>query len=268
MTALPEAVRRRLPGWRGDTPSAFGVDGRRAGVRTVVACVGDSITLGQVSSNYVNRLKQRWEPRGFQFINAGVNGDLAYNVASRLDAVIACQPDVVTMLVGGNDVNAQFDDTWRARYRKDQRLPVDPTIERYAEHVELILRRLRAETDATVVVLEIAPLGEDLTSRMNGLVDRYNVALRELAARHDVRCLPLHDRLVELLPAGHTPPPYNGDVRAIMKAAASHLLLRRSWDSISTRNGLALLTDYIHFNDRAAGVVADLISSVLQEHQP
>ena len=92
--------------------------------------------------------------------------------------------------------------------------------------------------------------------------------LREVAARHDVRCLALHDRLVDLLPPGHSPPPYNGDVKAIMKAAARHLVLRRSWDAISKRNGLALLTDHIHFNDRAAGVVADLISDVLQERQP
>ncbi len=268
MSALPVAVRRRLPGWRRDAPAAFVLDSRRAGVHSVVACVGDSITQGQVSSSYVNRLKQRWEPRGFQFINGGVNGDLAYNVASRLDSVIACRPDVVTLLVGTNDVNAQFDDEWKQRYRKDQRLPVDPTIEWYAEHIELILGRLRAETNATVVVLEIAPLGEDLTARMNGLVDQYNTALREVAARHDVRCLPLHDRLADLLPAGHLPPPYEGDVKMVVKAAAQHLVLRRSWDDVSQRNGLALLTDHIHLNDRAAGVVADLISDVLQERQP
>ena len=93
---------------------------------------------------------------------------------------------------------------------------------------------------------------------MNCLVAQYNAALHETAARYGVPCLPLHDRLVQLLP-GHVPPPYEGQRGPIMRAAARHLLLRRSWGSISRRNGLALVTDHIHLNDRLGDVVADLI---------
>lgn len=231
----------------------------------VVVCVGDSITRGQVSSNYVKRLQRQWGPKGFTLVNAGVNGDLAYNVAARLDDVIARRPDLVTLLVGTNDVNSQFNDAWRARYRKDQKLPADPTRDWYGQHIDQILARLRDETTAHIAVLDIPLLGEDLTSRMNHLVDDYNTTLHDIAGRHGASCLPLHDRLVTQLPTGHIPPPYTGDVKIVMKAAARHMLVRQSWNTISRRNRLALLTDHIHFNDTAAITVASLIGDILQE---
>jgi lysophospholipase L1-like esterase len=72
----------------------------------LVVCVGASIVRGNVSFNFVDLLKGRLEGKGFRFINAGVNGDLAYNVLKRLDSVINLQPDFVTILVGTNDVIA------------------------------------------------------------------------------------------------------------------------------------------------------------------
>jgi acyl-CoA thioesterase I len=267
IVGMPD-LRRFLPGHRSDTPEAFLQAGRRPGATTLVVCAGDSITQGQVSANYVNRLVAEWEPRGHQFVNAGINGQLAYNIAQRLDAIIACRPDVVTLLVGTNDVNAGFDDDWEQRYRKQQHLPVAPTMEWYREHIEAILTRLGDETDARVAVIEIPILGEDLSSRMNGLVDAYNAELRAAATAHGVPCLPLNAELRAALPAGHQPMPYEGSVSLVAKAAMGHLLLRRSWDDVGRRNGLALLTDHIHLNDRAAGILAGLIGGFLDSSSP
>lgn len=220
----------------------------------VVVCLGDSNTQGQFSANYVKRLSAP----DTTFVNAGVNGQLAYNVAQRLDEVVARRPDVVTLLVGTNDVNAQFDAKWRARYRKQQRLPVDPTRQWYGEQIDAILTRL-GETDARVAVLDLPPLGEDLASRMNRLVDDYNATLREVAAAHEVPVLPLHDRLVALLPPDANPPPYRGDIKLVFGSFLRHVVLRQDWNSISRRNGLTLLTDNLHLNDRSADVVAELV---------
>lgn len=230
----------------------------------LVVCLGDSITRGQVSSNYVKRLERHWGSMGRQFVNAGVNGDLAYNVAQRLDSVIARQPDIVTLLVGTNDVNAHFDEAWLARYRKGQKLPLDPTQQWYGEQVHLVLGRLEAETNARLAVLTIPPLGERLDSRMNQLVNSFNATLESIVESHDATLLPLHDHLVGQLPRDEAAPPYDGNARIVLMAAAQHLILRRSWDRISRRNGLTLLTDHIHLNDRAASSVTDLIGSFLE----
>lgn len=263
MSWLPLALRKILPGWRPDAPEAFLAEGRLPGTRTVVACVGDSITRGQVSANWVDLLRGRLGPRGFQFVNAGVNGDLAFNVAKRLDEVIACHPDVVTLLVGTNDLNARFDASLEQRYRRNQGLSVAPSLEWYVENVEVIVGRLQAETRARIALIEVPMLGEDLDGRMSGLVREYNAALHALAARRRVPCLPLYSSLVAQYPAGHRPPPYQGDLSVIVKAAGARML-GRSWDEIARQNGLAVLTDHIHLNDRAAGVVADLVAGFLE----
>ena len=228
---------------------------------SLVVCMGDSNTQGQFSANYVRRLEERWPGR--RFINAGINGQLAYNIAQRVDEVIAHQPNVVTLLVGTNDVNAQFNQSWKARYRKQQRLPVDPTRSWFGEQIDVILTRL-GQTQARLAVLDLPPLGEDLGSRMNQLVDQYNDTLRDVAAGHKVPVLPLHERLVALLPEAD-PPPYTGDVWLVFRSMLRHAVLRQSWDSISARNGLTLLTDNLHLNDRSADVVADLISEFLAQ---
>ncbi|MEI7744806.1 MAG: GDSL-type esterase/lipase family protein, partial [Chloroflexota bacterium] len=204
--------------------------GRLPGTRQLVVCAGDSITRGQVSSDWVGTLAGRLAPAGCELVNAGVNGNLAWNVAARLDAVIACSPDVVTLLVGTNDVIATLSPSSEASYRREQRLPERPTLDWYRSNVALILGRLAMETSARVAVIEIPPLGEDPGSLVNARVGRYNDVLHEVADAAGVPVLPLFDRLVDLLPVGHVPPPYTGSRTPILVAAVEHLLLRRPWD--------------------------------------
>jgi hypothetical protein len=43
-----------------------------------------------------------------------------------------------------------------------------------------------------------------------------------------------------------------------------HYLLRRSWDDISRRRGLLLLTDNVHINDTAAELVAQTVQPFVE----
>jgi hypothetical protein len=129
--------------------------------------------------------------------------------------------------------------------------------------VAAILDRLRNETDARVAVLLIPPLGEDPDSPLNTRVAEHNAVLAELAVERGAACLPLHDRLVDLIPPGATPPPYHGSEAAAVRAVLRHMVLKQDWDHISRAAGLHVLTDHIHLNDRAAGVAAGLIEEFL-----
>lgn len=228
----------------------------------IVVCAGDSITQGRGSANYV-RLLERDLPGDVEVLNSGVGGDLAWNLLQRLDQVIALRPDVVVVLIGTNDVNATFHPMLGAYLRRSKRLPQTPTLNWYVECVEEILTRLQTETSARLAVLDIPMIGEDLSSDINGRVDAYNSALRQIAGSHGVACLPLHDRLSALLPPDHQPPPYRGRPGPVAGALLGHFVLRRSWDEISARRGLAVLTDHVHLSDRGAGVIAELIEEFL-----
>lgn len=228
-----------------------------------MACLGDSITKGLVSANYVNVLRREYSAAGFRFLNAGRNNDLAHSVLKRIDAVVAHQPHFVTLLVGTNDVNARFSRRWEWIYRSQGRLPVRPSLAWYSESVEGILVEFQARTEAQLAVLDLPMLGEDLGSETNRRINDYNLALREITSRLGVACLPLHDRLVALMPPASNAPPYRGRIRNVVSSSFEHMILGRSWDEISQRRGLSLLTDETHLNDVAAGVVAELIGGFI-----
>lgn len=248
---------------RRGTTKAFLRDGRTSGMSTIVACVGDSITEGVGSADWVAMLRERVGPKGVQVVNAGVAGDLSWNALQRLDAVVQCDPDVVTLMIGTNDVAAESF-SWLPRLLlRLKGIDRIPTLEWYVANVSAILRRLQDETHARIAVIDIPIMGEDIHSETNERINQFNEALYAIAAEHGVPCLPLHDRLVSLLPAGHNPPPYRAKVWPVMKAQVLHLVFHRSWQEVSDRNGLALLVDHTHLGERAGEVVAELVAEIV-----
>jgi lysophospholipase L1-like esterase len=171
--------------------TAIRIDRLTAGSRPagrVVACLGDSITQGQLSANWVDQLQREHPGDGLTFVNAGVNGDLAWNVRQRLDPVVSLRPDVAVLLIGTNDITVAAG---------------PPSLGWYEEDVAGILDRLRQETSARIAAIEIPPAGEDLSSARNQQTMLYNAALHRLAAQRAVPVLPLFSRLAALLPGAH-----------------------------------------------------------------
>ena len=74
---------RALAPWRTprDSPAAFLRRGRAPATRTLVVCAGDSITHGVMSADYLAPLRAQLGRDGYAFVNAGINGNLAWNVA-------------------------------------------------------------------------------------------------------------------------------------------------------------------------------------------
>jgi lysophospholipase L1-like esterase len=232
--------------------------------RRLAVCAGDSITHGVVSVNYVEMLEKRlpdWE-----FSNAGVNSELAYNLASRLDPIIALDPEVVTVLIGTNDVNATFGLRSALGYYALHRLPERPNILFYRENLTLIARRLKAETRARVAFLSMPPIGEDDRHYAFLRTEEYARVVAEVAAAEGVAYLPLRERLVaylESVPKG-SPIPFAHFARAQNSSVRSHILLGKSFDEISASNGFHLLVDGIHLNSHAASVIADLVEDFIR----
>lgn len=234
--------------------------GRRPGARAVVVCAGDSITQGVLVASYVRHLDRLLGPEGYQVVNAGIASETSYHLLRRLDGIIACDPDLVTVLIGTNDVHPTLTAAEHEAAVHRGRLPQPLSIDWFGDNLAEILRRLTAETRARVAVLEIPMIGEDLESPANAAVRAHNRRLREVAERAGVEVLPLFDRLVEVLPEGHQPPPYaDRSPLVVLSALLRRGLLRQHPDDIARRNGLVVLTDHIHLSDRGARVVADLV---------
>jgi lysophospholipase L1-like esterase len=240
-------------------------------VKTVV-CFGASLTAGTVSFDYLELLSARPSLTDFRFINHGVNGDLAWNGLQRLDKVIAEKPDVVTILIGTNDVNATLSERNRLRYVSFNHLPQDPTLAWYEESLRAIVARLKAETSARLALLSLAVIGENLEHEANRKVSLYNEVIRRVAGDEIIDYLPLNERMVAYLRKHEKDrtdlPPrleYRDGLINVGNALALHAT-GLSWDEVSHRNGLLLTTDCLHLNSVGAGMIADLIETWLIRH--
>ncbi len=229
--------------------------------------MGDSITAAEVSGDWIELLRDRF--RGTRFVNAGENGSLTWNVRQRLQGAMAQRPDVVVLLVGTNDAAASASPRLFSRLRRTQQLPADygPTLESFAENIEAIVEDVKSRSTTRTLLIEIPPLGEDRNSAINQRIGAYNSELLRIATREGLTCLPLYDRLLEALPPGHEPRPYKDRTGPIWRANFSHKVLGRSWNEISRRNGLIVLTDWVHLNDRGAAILAALVGEYLDRFE-
>ena len=125
-----------------NNPSYYLEEVKPSSENQVLVCIGDSITHGRVSDNYVEILSERLSDRGIDIVNAGINGEFAYNVLMRIDEVIMCDPDYITILIGTNDAYGSLSEENGMRMMKEMALDdgqetipdVEPTPE---EHVVL-----------------------------------------------------------------------------------------------------------------------------------
>ncbi|HET7839780.1 MAG TPA: GDSL-type esterase/lipase family protein, partial [Rectinemataceae bacterium] len=226
-------------------------------------CAGDSITRGAVSADYVQLLASRLP--GLDFVNAGVNSELAWNLASRLDEIVALQPEAVTVLIGTNDVNATFGLRSVLGYYAIHRLPERPNPLFFRENLTLIVRRLKRDTGARIGLFSIPPIGEESGHYAYLRTEEYSRIIREIAKEEGTGYLPLRERMcayLEALPKGN-PLPFRRIGAAQRRAVRARLMLGRSLDEISASNGFHLLVDGIHLNTHAASMAADLAESFL-----
>ncbi|MBN1138301.1 MAG: SGNH/GDSL hydrolase family protein [Anaerolineae bacterium] len=235
-------------------------DGKR-----VIVCVGDSITRGEVSYNYVELLQARLGDR-FEVINAGINGEVSYDVLQRLGQVIACRPDLVTVLIGTNDANASIADKgalWMMQYRS---LPFKPSIAWYEENMEAIVERLLGETRARIALLSLPPVGEDLQSRPVRTTRWFSEVVRRVARRYGVAYLPVFEQMTDYL-TEHPPAEALEHEKwrwDSVKAIFEEKILGVELDEVAQRRGLVLHSDMLHLNSRGATLIADLIESLVR----
>ncbi|MBT4091678.1 MAG: hypothetical protein HOE30_24600 [Deltaproteobacteria bacterium] len=104
-------------------PQDFLQSGLQFEEKVVVVCIGDSLTMGNVSYNYVNELAQRFSQDDYGFVNAGFNSELTHNTLQRLDDIIRINPQFVTILIGTNDVLATLCEKCSEKYMKNMKLP-------------------------------------------------------------------------------------------------------------------------------------------------
>ena len=141
-----------------------------------VACLGSSTTAAKGTYKWIDELAKRPRNSRFRFVNFGVGGDTSFDLAGRLGPVLRTAPDRVIVLIGTNDILASVFPRFRRLTRVWKRLAQEPSPIHFKANLEVITQRLQQQTDATIALSSLAPIGESLRSndavqaRLNQLV--------------------------------------------------------------------------------------------------
>jgi len=223
----------------------------------VIACIGDSLTHGNIGECWVDSLRQEFP--NDKFLNEGINGDVVWQVQQRLEPILACKPDVVTLMIGSNDAMASFDEGSGKRYKKNGQLPEIPTLERYKELLPELLERLK--TIPKIAICTLPPVGENKASLINIHIENFNEFIKSLALEKNITLLPISDLIWAELNNRTYPIKNDYDprtlsiIRRIFGGTIQHYIFKIPWDKISKSKGQWILFDQIHLNERGAKVV-------------
>lgn len=236
----------------------------------VLACLGDSLTHGRCSLDYAQQVREEFGD-SIEVINAGTNGDLAWNLLQRLDKVIACNPDFTSILIGTNDINAIQSDALLKAYRRVKHIPDDivPDVSWYIQTMRTIIERLQSETQSEIVVFTLPMIAEQASDEINHRVDKYNNALNALCSDLGVDILDLNQAQKAALQEVAADFQLKGyDEKRVEKeidrAPWFHFALLWDWEKISKRYGYFTLIDGVHLNKRGGSLVSELLVNWLK----
>jgi lysophospholipase L1-like esterase len=151
-----------------------------------ICCAGDSITdcdcikpplikkttlMRDLGYGYVNFLygliHLNFPTYDVKIINHGIGGDRTIKLMNRFDQVLGVKPDILTIMIGVNDV-------W-AKFNASDRPDVQTSVEEYTQYLEAMI--LKAKTVVTHIVF-LSPFYLDISDN--------NAFIQELRQRQSV----------------------------------------------------------------------------------
>jgi lysophospholipase L1-like esterase len=231
-----------------------------------IVFAGDSLTCGNMSADYTSLVAKILGNTAYEYINAGVNADLSYNLWLRLDEIIACKPDYVVILIGTNDANATLSKRNQEIYMRLKNLPHPPSLFWYEENLTKIVEKLQQSGVHKIALISMPMLGEDLSDKHYKHLSEYVKIVKKVAEKFQVSYLPFFETHVQFLSENVKFPKKNrAEHKLIELSMLQHYIFGRSWDDISKTHGFLTLTDYIHLNCWGADKIAQMVTNWIQK---
>ena len=235
--------------------------------KKIIACVGDSLTHGNIGQSWVESLKEDL-PCDI-FLNEGINGNTTWQVIQRLDPILQCKPDLIILMIGTNDALGSFDINSGLRYKKNNELPEVPTFEKYKKHFNELIEKIGLQSK--IAICTLPPIGENVNSEVNKHVNLFNDYIKLIANQKKLSLLPVSAALWSDIQSRTYPSKleYNPKViplfRRIFGGIFHHYIFKKSWNDISSAKGQWILFDQIHLNERGAKIVYKLANDFISK---
>ncbi|MBT4653384.1 MAG: SGNH/GDSL hydrolase family protein [Thiotrichales bacterium] len=234
----------------------------------VIACIGDSLTHGNIGASWVDQLRKEFPSD--VFLNEGINGDVVWQVHQRLDPIIKCNPDVVILMIGSNDAMASFNLQSGKRYKRKNNLPDIPSFQSYQKLLSELLNQLTEVNN--VFLCTLPPIGENKDSKINQHINQFNDFIRQITQEKGLSLLPVSEYLWSDLALREFP--YKNDynpnsiplIRRMYGGIMHHYIFKQSWDKIARSKKQWLLFDQIHLSERASNIVFKLVKNAISKN--
>ena len=197
-------------------PSNFIPRARRVGRRRpTLVMLGDGLTHGTQTSSITPDVPIQlckvlgMEPpkMGQTFadpvwvVNAGQNGIASEVVLKeRLNMALGCYPEYILVWLGMEECKAIYSDSWARSLMKVNKMQVKPSLDTLERNLNGILDFIaKASPSTKVALMTLPPMGEDLRSAANQIVQQANDRIVQVARKQDVGVVEVYDRLAGIL---------------------------------------------------------------------
>jgi len=227
--------------------------------RKIFVCIGDSITHGKVGVNYVDIIEKKVKKEideNFVFINAGINNEHAYNVLMRIDEIIACKPDFISLLIGTNDAHRSFitKQTFTQKFMlRLLQLPQAASLQFFEKSLYEIIEKLKQKTNAEIAIFSIPTIGEEITHPIYEYTLRFKDSIKKIAGEFDLYYIPLFEKMDKFLRQTIREEKlnlrgYSKPFGLMVKSLIRKHILNQDFDYISQKHGFLLHIDQLHLN--------------------
>ena len=237
--------------------------------KSVLVCLGDSNTHGNVSYDWVKDLQN--EMPDFQIYNAGLNSDLTFSLLTRIDDVIECDPDFISILIGTNDVNAYYSKDALRRYVDIKKIGKNqiPNHQTFEENLDVIVKKLKSKTNAKISLMTLPLMGEDIENKVNKIADAYSFYIENVAIRYELELIPIRklqkDYIVQNPSQTHYH--FNQYFMLLNKSVILHYIFGYSWNKISEINKTQLSPDFLHQNEKSGIIIKNEVINWIKNGQ-
>lgn len=231
--------------------------------KEIVVLIGDSLTHGNVQPSWVNSMRKKMG-ENFEFINAGINGETTNDVLNRINEILACDPNIATLLIGNNNLMGSFERNER-NYKKSKQ--VEWSINGFENEYRMIVNKL-IENNIKLAVSSLMSYGEEIGSDEFERTREYSKIIKKIADEFSLYYIPLFEEIEKYLieKGGNTnlPKIENDSLIMLQNFMVKKILLKQSWDKISTDSRFKVTLDHIHFNNYSANLMESMVSEFIK----
>lgn len=236
---------------------------KRDNGKEIVVLIGDSLTHGNVQPSWVNSMRKKMG-ENFEFINAGINGETTNDVLNRINEILACDPNIATLLIGNNNLMGSFERNER-NYKKSKQ--VEWSINGFENEYRMIVKKL-IENNIKLAVSSLMSYGEEIGSDEFERTREYCKIIKKIADEFSLYYIPLFEEIEKYLieKGGNTnlPKIENDSLIMLQNFMVKKILLKQSWDKISTDSRFKVTLDHIHFNNYSANLMESMVSEFIK----